>query len=28
MVPLSARVAFMSSCAIFWNFYLSTTMSK
>uniref|UniRef100_A0A0A9G6T3 Protein Mpv17 n=1 Tax=Arundo donax TaxID=35708 RepID=A0A0A9G6T3_ARUDO len=28
MIPLSARVAFMSSCSIFWNFYLSTTMSK
>lgn len=28
VVPLQARVAFMSSCAIFWNFYLSTTMGK
>ncbi|KAJ3695134.1 hypothetical protein LUZ60_000511 [Juncus effusus] len=28
VVPLSARVAFMSSCSIFWNYYLSTTMSK
>ncbi|KAJ1689549.1 hypothetical protein LUZ63_013704 [Rhynchospora breviuscula] len=28
VVPLSARVAFMSSCSIFWNFYLSSTMSK
>ncbi|KAI5080681.1 hypothetical protein GOP47_0003864 [Adiantum capillus-veneris] len=28
VVPLQARVAFMSSCAIFWNFYLSTTMCK
>eukprot|EP00250_Pteridium_aquilinum_P009074 c18426_g1_i1 orf=79-780(+) len=28
LVPLQARVAFMSSCAIFWNFYLSTTMGK
>lgn len=28
IVPLQARVAFMSSCSIFWNFYLSTTMSK
>ncbi|CAL9755308.1 unnamed protein product [Musa acuminata subsp. burmannicoides] len=27
-IPLSARVAFMSTCSIFWNFYLSTTMSK
>lgn len=25
-VPLQARVAFMSCCSIFWNFYLSTTM--
>ncbi|XP_020105252.1 protein Mpv17 [Ananas comosus] len=28
VIPLSARVAFMSTCSIFWNFYLSTTMSK
>ncbi|XP_077227927.1 peroxisomal membrane 22 kDa (Mpv17/PMP22) family protein [Tasmannia lanceolata] len=28
VVPLQARVAFMSTCAIFWNFYLSSTMSK
>lgn len=28
LIPLQARVAFMSSCAIFWNFYLSTTMGK
>ncbi|KAL6845091.1 hypothetical protein ACP4OV_024586 [Aristida adscensionis] len=28
MIPLPARVAFMSSCSIFWNFYLSTTLSK
>lgn len=28
VVPLQARVAFMSSCSIFWNFYLSTTMGK
>ncbi|KAF3774665.1 PXMP2/4 family protein 4 [Nymphaea thermarum] len=28
VVPLQARVAFMSACSIFWNFYLSTTMSK
>ncbi|XP_010924717.1 protein SYM1 isoform X2 [Elaeis guineensis] len=28
VVPLAARVAFMSSCSIFWNFYLSTTMSR
>ncbi|WOL20523.1 hypothetical protein Cni_G29328 [Canna indica] len=27
-IPLSARVAFMSTCSIFWNFYLSTTLSK
>uniref|UniRef100_A0A0C9S0Q8 TSA: Wollemia nobilis Ref_Wollemi_Transcript_29192_1028 transcribed RNA sequence n=1 Tax=Wollemia nobilis TaxID=56998 RepID=A0A0C9S0Q8_9CONI len=27
-VPLQMRVAFMSSCSIFWNFYLSTTMVK
>eukprot|EP00246_Nothoceros_aenigmaticus_P003347 TRINITY_DN1444_c0_g1_i2.p2 TRINITY_DN1444_c0_g1~~TRINITY_DN1444_c0_g1_i2.p2 ORF type:complete len:127 (+),score=10.83 TRINITY_DN1444_c0_g1_i2:345-725(+) len=23
VVPLQARVAFMSSCSVFWNFYLS-----
>ncbi|XP_047054909.1 protein Mpv17-like [Lolium rigidum] len=28
MIPLPARVGFMSSCSIFWNFYLSTTMNK
>eukprot|EP00249_Psilotum_nudum_P017789 c26491_g1_i2 orf=524-940(+) len=28
VIPLQARVAFMSSCSIFWNFYLSTTVSK
>eukprot|EP01018_Ginkgo_biloba_P015023 Gb_38255 [translate_table: standard] len=28
VVPLQARVAFMSSCSIFWNFYLSTAMVK
>ncbi|CAL4947597.1 unnamed protein product [Urochloa decumbens] len=28
IIPLPARVAFMSSCSIFWNFYLSTTMNK
>ncbi|KAL2630063.1 hypothetical protein R1flu_014749 [Riccia fluitans] len=28
LVPLEARVAFMSSCAVFWNFYLSTAVSK
>ncbi|KAG0555390.1 hypothetical protein KC19_12G165600 [Ceratodon purpureus] len=27
VVPLQARVAFMSSCSIFWNFYLSNTMT-
>lgn len=27
-VPLPARVAFMSVASIFWNFYLSSTMSK
>ncbi|CAK9864189.1 unnamed protein product [Sphagnum jensenii] len=27
LVPLQARVAFMSSCSIFWNFYLSITMT-
>lgn len=27
-IPLQARVAFMSTCSIFWNFYLSSTMSK
>eukprot|EP00850_Spirogloea_muscicola_P018819 SM000176S03150 [mRNA] locus=s176:207395:209446:+ [translate_table: standard] len=27
-VPLEARVAFMSTCAIFWNFYLSRSASK
>ncbi|MQL80997.1 hypothetical protein Taro_013463 [Colocasia esculenta] len=28
IIPLQARVAFMSTCSIFWNFYLSSTMSK
>ncbi|XP_022989118.1 protein Mpv17 [Cucurbita maxima] len=28
VVPLQARVAFMSVASIFWNFYLSSTMSK
>ncbi|KMZ64673.1 Protein Mpv17 [Zostera marina] len=28
LVPLPARVAFMSACSVFWNFYLSTTMFK
>ncbi|KAJ4949850.1 hypothetical protein NE237_014165 [Protea cynaroides] len=28
LVPLQTRVAFMSTCSIFWNFYLSSTMSK
>eukprot|EP00245_Coleochaete_scutata_P014324 TRINITY_DN6058_c0_g2_i1.p1 TRINITY_DN6058_c0_g2~~TRINITY_DN6058_c0_g2_i1.p1 ORF type:complete len:242 (+),score=31.21 TRINITY_DN6058_c0_g2_i1:129-854(+) len=28
VVPLHARVAFMSTCAIFWNFYLSTSIGK
>ncbi|KAK8939222.1 hypothetical protein KSP39_PZI011584 [Platanthera zijinensis] len=28
LVPVSARVAFMSACSIFWNFYLSSTMSR
>ncbi|GJM93239.1 hypothetical protein PR202_ga09783 [Eleusine coracana subsp. coracana] len=28
IIPLPARVAFMSSCSIFWNFYLSTTMNQ
>lgn len=28
VVPLQARVAFMSMGSIFWNFYLSSTMSK
>ncbi|XP_059284710.1 protein SYM1 [Lycium ferocissimum] len=27
-VPLQARVAFMSMASIFWNFWLSATMSK
>lgn len=27
VIPLQARVAFMSSCSIFWNFYLSNTMT-
>ncbi|RCV19938.1 hypothetical protein SETIT_4G016300v2 [Setaria italica] len=28
MIPLHARVTFMSTCSIFWNFYLSNTMNK
>ncbi|EYU37350.1 hypothetical protein ABFS82_13G038500 [Erythranthe guttata] len=28
LVPLQARVAFMSMSSIFWNFYLSSTMSR
>ncbi|CAK9308710.1 unnamed protein product [Citrullus colocynthis] len=28
VVPLQGRVAFMSVASIFWNFYLSSTMSK
>ncbi|KAJ6824005.1 protein SYM1 [Iris pallida] len=28
VVPISARVAFMSTGSIFWNFYLSSTLSK
>ncbi|KDO63432.1 hypothetical protein CISIN_1g044417mg, partial [Citrus sinensis] len=28
VIPLQARVAFMSMGSIFWNFYLSSTMSK
>lgn len=28
VVPLQARVAFMSTGSIFWNFYLSSTMIK
>lgn len=28
VVPLDTRVAFMSCCSIFWNFYLSTTMGR
>eukprot|EP00249_Psilotum_nudum_P010658 c22683_g1_i1 orf=342-1037(+) len=27
-VPLEARVAFMSTCSIFWNFYISNILSK
>ncbi|XVE83565.1 hypothetical protein DITRI_Ditri16bG0097300 [Diplodiscus trichospermus] len=27
-VPLQARVAFMSTASIFWNFFLSSTLSK
>ncbi|GBG79746.1 hypothetical protein CBR_g30010 [Chara braunii] len=27
-VPLNGRVAFMSACAVFWNFYLSLVVSK
>ncbi|XP_028775270.1 protein Mpv17-like [Neltuma alba] len=28
VVPLQARVAFMSTGSVFWNFFLSSTMSK
>ncbi|KAL1191106.1 hypothetical protein V5N11_014177 [Cardamine amara subsp. amara] len=28
VIPLQARVAFMSMNSVFWNFYLSSTMSK
>ncbi|EFJ09671.1 hypothetical protein SELMODRAFT_129542 [Selaginella moellendorffii] len=28
VVPLDARVGFMSCCSIFWNFYLSNAMGK
>ncbi|CAA6661142.1 unnamed protein product [Spirodela intermedia] len=28
VIPLQTRVAFMSTCSIFWNFYLSSTLSK
>ncbi|XP_009768212.1 protein SYM1 [Nicotiana sylvestris] len=28
VIPLQARVAFMSMASIFWNFWLSATMSK
>ncbi|KAG5020877.1 hypothetical protein JHK87_016732 [Glycine soja] len=28
VVPLQARVAFMSMGSVFWNFYLSSTMTK
>lgn len=28
VVPLQARVAFMSMGSVFWNFYLSSTLSK
>lgn len=28
VVPLPARVAFMSSCGVFWNFYLSSLAGK
>ncbi|CAI5983626.1 unnamed protein product, partial [Closterium sp. NIES-64] len=28
VVPLEARVAFMSCCAIFWNFHLSSSLGK
>lgn len=28
MVPLQYRVAYMSTCAIFWNFYLSLASNK
>eukprot|EP00271_Cylindrocystis_brebissonii_P009677 TRINITY_DN24720_c0_g1_i1.p1 TRINITY_DN24720_c0_g1~~TRINITY_DN24720_c0_g1_i1.p1 ORF type:complete len:265 (+),score=47.41 TRINITY_DN24720_c0_g1_i1:150-944(+) len=28
VVPLPARVAFMSSCSVFWNFYLSSSIGR
>ncbi|CAM6089253.1 unnamed protein product [Calypogeia fissa] len=28
LVPLEFRVTFMSTCAICWNFYLSSVVSK
>ncbi|XP_078439079.1 peroxisomal membrane 22 kDa (Mpv17/PMP22) family protein [Wolffia australiana] len=28
VIPLQARVAFMSTCSVFWNFYLSSALSK
>ena len=28
VVPLPGRVAFMSVCSVFWNFYLSTSIGN
>lgn len=28
LVPLPGRVAFMSACSVFWNFYLSTSIGN